>query len=342
MGTAQTATSLNEDSKINIPLSPNNLQGVPAEYHEDITWFHEHVLEMGFSLVEAGREIRYDSSTVHKVLHGKYQSYAKVVRAIRQYKALNAVGATIKANEIVPNSITRLVAAGIDYALANKTMATITGEARMGKTVAAVRWMQDHPDVRVAYVIAHPFGNNMFMARLLAALGVKEGLSREDQYTHLVREAKKRRGIIVDDAHRLVPRDRRASATSIEVLRDLYDITGCAIITVATRRFNDQLEKAEYQYEQFLGRVGMPIQLPEVIPAADYMPIVQQYIRNPSADLSAACHRIANSRGRLGILVETLKLSSRIAAKAKQPLREEHMAKAIKIRTQMMTGRQRR
>ena len=42
------------------------------------------------------------------------------------------------------------------------------------------------------------------------------------------------------------------------------------------------------------------------------------------------------SEGRLGILVENLKVASRIAAKSKQKLTEEHFFKAVAVRTQMM------
>jgi DNA transposition AAA+ family ATPase len=140
----------------------------------------------------------------------------------------------------------------------------------------------------------------------------------------------------VDEAHRLMPNDRRGSAVNIEILRDLHDQTGCALALIATQRFSDELQKSSYQFEQILGRIGMPIRLKRTILLKDIKPIIEQYLPDPSKELLDQCSAIANEQGRLGILVETLKVSSRIAAKSKQKLTEEHFFKAVAVRTQMM------
>jgi hypothetical protein len=79
----------------------------------------------------------------------------------------------------------------------------------------------------------------------------------------------------------------------------------------------------------------MPIRLPRKIKPADIEPILRQYISRPSGALMEVCETIANKPGRLGILVETLKVASRIARKKGSPLKEDHVFSAIKLREQM-------
>jgi DNA transposition AAA+ family ATPase len=122
----------------------------------------------------------------------------------------------------------------------------------------------------------------------------------------------------------------------LEILRDIFDQTGCALGLIATERFKHELTKSEYMFEQVLGRIGMPIRIPPKLREQDVFPILNQYIAKPSNDLRAEALRIANEMGRLGILVETLKIASRMAAKEKKPLTETYVFAAIKIRNQMM------
>jgi hypothetical protein len=105
---------------------------------------------------------------------------------------------------------------------------------------------------------------------------------------------------------------------------------------IATQRFSDALVKGEYMYEQVLGRIGMPVRLKREILMDDILPIIKQYVKTPSKEMRHECKEIANERGRLGILVETLKIASRIAAKKKATLSEEHFWTALKLRRQMM------
>jgi hypothetical protein len=134
-----------------------------------------------------------------------------------------------------------------------------------------------------------------------------------------------------------MPNDFRSTPVNLEILRDLYhDGKGCAVALFATQRFDDTLKKSIYQYEQVLGRIGMPVRLPRTIRKADVLMIVEQYVRRPTDKLMTHCMQIANEIGRLGILVETLKLASRIASKSRTHIVEEHIFKAIAMRKQMM------
>lgn len=333
------ARAASAHSRINVPLNLDNWKALDKVVQDDLLWFHQHLLDNHLGWDEASEAIGYERSVVFKVLKGIYEgSYSNVCKGIQSYKRIAETRGTIQSNEIVDNGISQMISAGLDYALANNSITTIIGESRMGKTVAVKKWRDENNHGRSVYVVAPPYGGTkMLLRRIADGVGVSKNLSSPQLMESLGRAFNKNRLLIVDEAHRLLPGDRRTNPVNIEILRDLYnDGQGCALALIATQRFSDELYKAHYQFEQVLGRIGMPIRLPKRIKVKDFKPIVQQYIREPSDKLIQGLDLIANNLGRLGILVETLKVASRIANKSRQNMSEDHIWKAIALRKQMM------
>ncbi len=328
-------------ARINIPLDLRNFRAYPDQFHGLLLWFHQHVLDQQYTLDEAGKAIQYDKSTVYRVLRGIYEgNIEKVCSAIESYKRIADERATIQGNEIVENGITRMIGAGLDYALSNNSITMIIGESRMGKTESARLWRDANNHGTSVLVTAPPIGGSkVLLQRIAMAVGVNKNKSMADMFDAISRSFNRNRILIIDEAHRLLP-GRRCTPVNIEILRDLHDTTGCALALIATQRFSDELYKSDYQFEQVLGRIGMPIRLKRSILLKDIKPIVEQYLPDPSKELMDHCKQIANQQGRLGILVEDLKVASRIAGKAKQDLTEEHFFKALKLREQMMGEKQ--
>ena len=170
------------------------------------------------------------------------------------------------------------------------------------------------------------------IAQAVGASGRASGLQVLDS---VQRAFSPERILIVDEAHRLLPSDGKMPV-ALEVLRDLHDRTGCALALLSTARFDGELRKSDYQYEQLLGRIGVPIRLPSSVDKPHFLPILKQYIRNPGDAALKAAAQVANERGSLGILVESLKFGSKIAKGAGKPMSDEHFLKALAIRKQMM------
>ena len=325
-------------ARINIPLNLANWESLPEEVREDLLWFHQHILDKHLSYKEAQEALNYDETTVFRILKGTYEgSWKNVCAAIAGYKRIVETRGTIQKTEFAKNGIFDLVKGGLDYALANNSITLIIGESRMGKTACTLAWRNENNHGTSVYMVAPPIGGaSAFMRRLTEAIGVNKNQSLPQKLDAVARAFNKNRILIVDEAHRLLPGDRRSNPTLLETLRDLHDMTHCALALIATQRFSDNLQGSHYQFEQLLGRIGMPVRLRRKIPESDFRPIIQQYIRHPSGKLMAQCAEIANAPGRLGILVETFKVGSRIASKAKGKLDEEHIFKAIALRRQMM------
>lgn len=326
-------------SRINIPLNLENWKLLSPEIQAELLWFHQHLLDRRMTQKEAVETIGYDWSTIFRVLKGIYEgSYKNVCNNIRGYKRLSEERGTIQKNVFVKTSIAELIFGALDYALANNSITMVIGESRMGKTVAKDAWRYEHNHGCSVSVEVPPYGGTkMFMRAIADSVGVNKGYSMPVMYEAIRRAFNPNRILMVDEAHRLMPNDFRSTPVNLEILRDLYhDGKGCAVALFATQRFDDSLKKSMYQYEQVLGRIGMPVRLPRQIRKADVLMIVEQYVRRPSDKLMTHCVQIANEIGRLGILVETLKLASRMASKSRTHIVEEHIFKAMAMRKQMM------
>jgi DNA transposition AAA+ family ATPase len=342
--TARESASLQAEAssahnRINIPLNLENWKGLAQEIQEDLLWFHQHLLDRRMNQQASCEAIGYDWSTIYRVLKGMYEgSYKNVCSAIRGYKRLCEERGTIQKNIFVKTSIAELIFGALDYALANNSMAMIIGESRMGKTEALNAWRRENNHGCSVSIEVSPLGGTkMFLRAIADAVGVNKQYSIPVMYDAIRRAFNPNRILIVDEAHRMMPSDTRSTPVNMEILRDLYhDGKGCAVALFATQRFDDSLKKSMYQYEQVLGRIGMPVRLPRTIKKADVLMIVEQYVRRPSDKLMTHCVQIANEIGRLGILVETLKLASRMASKAKSHITEEFVFKSMAMRKQMM------
>lgn len=335
---SEQATASSAHARLNIPLNLDAWKALPTETSELLTWFHQYALDQGMSLKDCAEALDYDTTTIFRILKGTYEgSWPNIAKAVSSFRRIATERGKIQQNEFVPNNISQLIFDALDYAMANNSIALIVGESRQGKTVSGEAWRDRNNHGRSVFVTAPPYGGTKAFLRCIAqAVGANKNQNAMQMMDSIYRAFNKHRILIVDEAHRLLPGDRRSNPVMLEIVRDIHDQTDCAVGLLATERFKTELEKGTYMFEQVLGRIGMPVRLPRKMTEKATEPILRQYFRNPSEAVMNASLEIANAMGRLGVLVETLKVASRIASKAKSGIKEEHFFKAIAIRKQMM------
>lgn len=338
VGKSELAKASSAKSRINVPVNLNNWKGLDADDIEELLWFHQHALESNMSWKDCEAALNYSNTTIFRVLKGEYTGdLSKVIQNIRSYKAIISERTAIQNADFCETRITKLVTGALSYALANNSVTSITGESRMGKTVSAKYWRDQNNHGRTVFVTAPAYGGAKSLLKEIAlCLGINRNLSVPNMHDAILRAFNQNRMLIVDEAHRLLPNDYRSNPVLLEILRDIHDRTGCGLGILATERFATSIAKSTYQYEQVLGRIGMPVRLPREFEWSDVAPIVAQYIPNPPKDLQSELLKIANTPGRLGIVCETLKFASRIASKKKCALNSEIVRTAITTRKQMM------
>jgi DNA transposition AAA+ family ATPase len=341
---ADKAQAASAHSRINIPLNLENWRHLDEKLQGNLLWFHQHALDTHMGFKECGRALGYDASTIFKMLHGNYAgSWENINASIQSYRRVVEERGTIQQNVFAENSVSRLIWAGLSYALAANSITLISGDSRSGKTISTEAWRAANNHGRAVMTIAPAYGGTRALLRNISkVVGVNKNLSGESMYDAILRSFNANRMLIIDEAHRLLPSGRRTNPVSLEILRDIHDSTHCGLALIATERFDNELRKGEYMYEQLLGRFGMPVRLPRKLKRADFEPILHQYIVRPSEGVIEAAEQIANARGRLGILVELLKSASRIAAKEQKSVKprigEDHFFKACAFRRKMSVG----
>ncbi len=328
------------NNRIGVPLNLKNWQYLPPEIAEELLWFHQWLLDNDVSWDDAAAAIGKDRTTVFRVLKGTYGAadWSPIARAIVSFRELTAQRGTIKKTVFMANPVSRLIGAGLDYALANNSITLIEGESRMGKTVAAKEWKRVN-QARAVMVEVPPVGaSKALLLEIAQAVGANRNLNTVHLLQSVVRAFNSNRVLIVDEAHRALPSARAVNPAALEILRYIHDRTGAALCLISTRRLREHMRGSAYQFEQIIGRIGMPISLRAELTREDIAPIVTQFITAPSSQLTAAMLALANEPGRLGVMTETLKIASRIAAKKNQTITEEHVFDALAMRGQMMSG----
>jgi DNA transposition AAA+ family ATPase len=335
---SELAKASSSKSRINLPFNLSNWKGLDDDTVDQLSWFHQHALEADLSWKQCEAALNYSQTTIWRALKGEYSGdLSKVADAIRSYRIIIAERSAIKHATFCESRLTRLVTGGLSYALANNSITRITGESRMGKTASAKYWRDQNNHGRTVFVTAPAYGGAKALLKEIAqCLGINRNLASTQMHESILRAFNSNRMLIVDEAHRLLPNDYRSNPVLVEILRDIHDRTGCGLAILTTERFNRSMEKSSYQYEQVLGRIGMPVQLPREILWSDIKPIAAQYVTSIPGDLQAELVKIANAPGRIGILCETLKFASRIAEKSHIDLSADTIRTAIATRRQMM------
>ena len=335
------AASANQ--RINIPMRVDRWSVLPAPQQELLVWFHQYCIDQEFTLDDAGEALGYERSVAHRVLSGVYGpptgkgSWDNITKAIESFKKLVASRSEIQQSDFTPNSISRLIWGGLDYALANNSITTIVGESGQGKSLATRCWRDANNHGRSVLITAPVVGRHSeLLKRIVKAVGAGWRGGSDALVTAAYRGFNKHRILIIDEAHRLLPSRNDRDPIALEVLRDIHDATGCALALISTERFHEQLRKEHsYQYEQVLGRIGLPVRLPRLNQLKDIEPIVKQYVKRPTQKMLESCLAMSNETGRIRIVVERLKVGSRIATKAGRPMCEEDFFKALAIVKQM-------
>ena len=325
-------------SAINIPLNLESWRALPEELQDALTWYHQHLIDDKIGWDDAKNTIGYDRSTVFRILKGTYEgNWDNVLERIKEYRTTRKL---VQKSTFAENRISKLISAGLDYAVASGGIVEIIGESGQGKTISGEDWMHRHNSGRTTMVEVPPTGGHRnFLRAMVSRHGANKNASVIDMEASILRAYNARRVLILDEAHRLIPTERRTNPTTLEFIRHLHDQTGVPIGLLVTRRFDDQLRKHAYMFEQVIGRIDLPIQLPRQMTDRDFGPLLEQYISAASPKLLNVCEDIVNKwDGRMRALDKLLKFASRIANKAEEPMAEAHVFRALAWRAKLEKG----
>lgn len=226
---------------------------------------------------------------------------------------------------------------GIDYA-SRGGFVILAGDSGMGKTKSVIDWDLRHTG-RMVRFNAPVTGAHVSLIRDLAnriGLGSLQKVPTASLMRNLVSRISDNQVIVVDQGSRLLPSASQIRATSLEILMELNEKTGCGIVIPLTWRSIETMKDMSYQIEQITGRAEI-FRAPQVS-SLDVSLIAVQYGQFSTKTI-ASLHQLALKPGALRTVAKVLSLADRMARATRQPhVTDQIVADAIAKRFELMGG----
>ena len=236
-------------------------------------WFFAEIKNRNLSYADAGRLVGYDSSTVSRILRGRYEgNWANVVKALRRYKHLADERGKMVRPDFIETSIWAMVRDTCDLALIQDMPATIIGVSQIGKTHALLEYQRrSEYTVRYVRMPAAP-GLRCAMEAVADACNVTTRCTSEQLRRRVADSLDAKSLLIVDEFHQLAISAGRESALKIaEWIREVKDRSGCGLVLCGTKALKHDLIEGPLKgwLEQVRERSIRNLTLPDRIPVSD-------------------------------------------------------------------------
>ena len=304
------------------------------EEQELLEWLWGYTFDvLGNSKTELTRQVGYDYSFIYEVFTGRYDGELDTFcAAIMQLK----MRASAKMPLVETVVVKRLLEA-FDYAAKYSAMISVEGPTGRGKTYTAQYWARQNNHGRTRYIRV-PSGctRRQIVTMLCASCGIgTNGHKTPELEQRLFKAFTPRNVIMVDEAGHLVPRANSNGTSAIELLRDLHDICGCAVVMIFTDDYLKEMKSgrlADY-FEQFRGRIKYELAIPNKIFRSEVEDIVRNFTANPPQRLVELAYKTASARdGKLRTLFEDLRRASEWAKQSDREMQVGDLKLAVQWR----------
>lgn len=245
-----------------------------------VMWFFGLCRERGYNMTEAGKLIRYTSTTVSRLFRGSYEgNVQKVISAIRSFKQLEAERSRMMSDEFIETSVWHKIRQTCDLAILRHRPVRIVGPSQIGKTRALTEYQRRSEYlVRYCRIPAAPRFRSV-VETVAEACAVSTSSDLTTMRKKVLKSLDQNTLLIVDELHELaISAGKRTAMDSVEWLRELYDRRDCGLVVCGTRTMEDDLIYGEQRgwLDQFDQRCSMVLNIPLVLPDADINLITQR------------------------------------------------------------------
>ena len=330
-----TAVQAMQDVKFKIPGDIVNraTSTLPDDQRSAIRWLHAYGAENNLTLAELGHIVRYDASTLHRVFHGKYEgNLANVCKEITEGLRLAEARNKGKKLEFITTALARRIWKYCDACLEFQRIGYIFGESQIGKTVALLKYQQDHNHGSTIYVRMTAGGaTTNFLAVLARALRISPQQREKDLIRRIIEAFDDRMLLIVDEVHQCCLRSSiLIGGRTIEFIRELFDLTGCGVVLIGTPVFEEEMESGRFaKLLQQIKRRRLPkLKLPSTPSADDLNIFAKAYGLTPAEGEFADLQKEVLRDEALGMWLTILRMAAKLAAKQKKSLAWPHVRAA--------------
>lgn len=309
---------------------------LPDDQRSSIRWLHAHAAENNLNLDEVGKLIRYDETTVYRVLTGKYEgNLANVCREIDEFRKLHDERQKGRKLQFIETAMTRKIWRVCEAALEYQRVAFVFGETQVGKTEALREYARTHNHGSTVYV-EMPTGGALvnFMAKLCKALRISTQLKYREMRRRLIESFDDRMLLIVDECHRCI-RDGDRGTRSLEPIdfcREIFDSAKCGLVLCATNVFREAMDESGSLISGILKQTKRrrlcALQLPAVPTNDDLKQFAAAYGLSPATGEALTLQSEVIRDEALGMWLTLLRMASKIAHQRGKKLGWEHVIAA--------------
>jgi len=287
----------------------------PAAQHPAVQWLAGDFLpSIGGNLNEAERRLGISEKTLRGLLRGNYEGNAsrQLAKLDEQRQRISAQDSLAFASRspYIRTEIMQRVWNVCDYAKVAHMLNMVVGVSQIGKTTAARAYKARYPETTVLVELLPKPTMFGMLRQIAAALRLPGSACRSMGAAQQAVAAalSPRHLVIVDEANLAL--DRQQGADALDVVRRLYDLSGCAVVLLLTDLDGSRFTSSRFagQLDQ-LKRRGRAELLPE-IPSAGDVALIWQAFRLPEPDADTA--RTVNALARkncFGTLMAILRLA---------------------------------
>ncbi len=309
--------------------APHVRDAVRALYHVCV--------ESGITIYEAADGIGYHRANLHKICTGKYDGDLDAVAdAIEDYLFKLKDTQPAKPVLFVETDTSRQIFEVAQAAWDHHTIGAVWGDPQIGKTHALQEFARRQSPGRVKFV---RIPSGCCKSDLIIAFGeafhVPAGKARITLTRQRIKNAINYDDLlIIDEIHELfLTATRAVQLYAMEVIREIYDLSGCGLVICGTNVGRDAIEEGPLKsiLRQFDRRTIFPLQLPKYATTADLNAIAAHY---GLPRLQGLARDIANSVVRYkGLKAYVIYLNSAraLAANLAEPIAWKHFERAHDI-----------
>ena len=262
------------------------LENYTPEEQDLVTWLWGYYNTEGRKSADLCRELGgYDwEAQVRPTFSGKVPANCRkeIFEAIAALKKR-----IIRRKPLVRTIVAERIIQALDYARDNSAMIYVAGPTGRGKTYTAQWWAAQNNHGRTVYARVPSDCTRRALVNMLCSLrGVSHSCSCADCEANLRATLTPRNLLIIDEAGHLLSKSGKPGG-AIELMRDLHDMTGCAVALIFTDVYLKEIKNGRNRdyFEQFLGRLEFPVEIPAIPRRDEVRQALDAYFDDPDEEL---------------------------------------------------------
>ncbi len=320
-----------------------NSKVIDEEGYNLLWWYYGDITEDKLSWAEAGKRIGVDSSTIYRLMMGKYGAKPdNIIEAIRDYKRKEDHRRKQLDVGFIETSTWRKISTLFTLVHEESEVGFVFGPTQAGKTTAIEEYVRREGS-KTAVTIRIPANCSFqaLLAVLCKELNISPGESFVNKRARIMAGFDASMILIVDEAHQLfVSNGENTAIKCVEYLRELHDVAGCSVVLVATNILDDEIQRGKLKrlLKQLSERGLNKLRLPDKVPAADVRKIISFFELEPPTGTAKEIVNGLITDHSCGALIKYLKAASKVAAKKDEQLNWEHFIAYHELLTDLASG----